>query len=310
MKRIFLIAAAMTLIASVAIAALPQSRYFLHGDGVLSLATNKGPQKFHGRFRNPDGTFDQAALAQINRVFSARAGDPLGEVSPRLIEFIDFIQDQFSPRALVTITSGFRSPERNAALRDNGALAAKASLHQYGMAADLWIKGVPSERIWDFVREQAAGGTGFYHGKNVHLDVGPARFWDETSSKVDTDISDDNKLIGLITDRDIYLPGEQMMLRFIRMTAYPIGVDPRFTLERKTEDGTWKKAQDAGPSFPVRSEAKCLAMSSMEEMSGIGWRVPEGLSPGRYRIRADFCEKRFDKMPDQVATPEFEVSAI
>ena len=46
--------------------------------------------------------------------------------------------------------------------------------------------------------------TGYYHGDVVHIDVGPARFWDETTSGVGTGISDGNKLIGIITDYDVY----------------------------------------------------------------------------------------------------------
>ncbi len=145
--------------------------------------------------------------------------------------FIDFLQDRLKPDALVTITSGYRNPEYNTGLRNRGGLAAKASLHQYGMAADLIMEGVHPETLWDAVKALGFGGAGYYHGKTVHLDVGPARSWDENTSGVGTGISDDNKLIGLVTDYDVYQPGMTVMLRFIRMTAFPIRVIPEFSLK-------------------------------------------------------------------------------
>jgi uncharacterized protein YcbK (DUF882 family) len=282
-------------------------RYFHCGDGQLNLATNKGKAKFKGSFRNPDGSYDEAALRQINRVFLAKYGSRISEVSPRLIEFIDFIQDKFNPGGRVTITSGYRSPKYNTGLRNSGRLAAKASLHQYGMASDFWISGVPSEKIWHYVREMGFGGVGYYHGKNVHVDVGPARFWDETSSKVGTDISDDNKLIGIVADKDIYLPGEQIEMRFIRMTVFPIGVNPTFVLERSGKRVKWDEVDDFTPVFAKAAAGKCPKFSGIGEMLGMRWRLPENLKPGRYRVRARFCDKDLKDMPEEVYTPEFEV---
>ena len=114
-----------------------------------------------------------------------------------------------------------------------GKLAAKASLHQYGMAADLKMEGVPARRVWEYVKALGFGGTGYYHGQTVHIDVGPARSWDEKTSGVGTGISEDNKLIGIVTDFDRYRAGETITLRFTRMTAFPIGVAPQFDLVRR-----------------------------------------------------------------------------
>lgn len=285
----------------------PTCRYFHCGDGSLTLATNKGSATFNGTYRNPDGTYDEAALRRINAVFSAKYGSPLSTISPRLIEFIDFLQDRFNPTGRVTITSGYRSPRYNTNLRKNGKLAAKASLHQYGMAADLWITKVSSEKMWHFVRELGFGGAGFYHGKNIHVDVGPARFWDETSSKVGTDISDDNKLIGIVADKDIYKPGEPIVMRFIRMTAFPIGVRTTFVLEQQNKDDEWKNVSEFTPTFAKAVEGDCPEFKDIGDMLGIGLTLPAKLKPGMYRLRASFCEKRYEQMPESVTTPSFEV---
>jgi uncharacterized protein YcbK (DUF882 family) len=295
--------AAFLLLAADASAAPPQSRYFHHGDGAISVRSGAG--SFAGRYRLPDGTHDERALRRINAVFMARYGDPAASISPRLIEFLDFIQDELAPGSQIKIASGYRSPEYNSGLRSSGRLAAKASLHQYGMAADVSLGRVPSARVWEFVRGLGFGGVGYYHGRLVHLDVGPARFWDETTSKVGEGISDDNKLIGLVADRDIYLPGEEVELRFIRMTAFPIGVERTFALERQDGEKGWREAAKFEPSIPPA--AGCPSFSSIAQMAGLRWRLPAGLAPGRYRVRASFCDRRYDEMPSQVETPEFEV---
>jgi uncharacterized protein YcbK (DUF882 family) len=282
-------------------------RYFHCGDGRLNLATNKGSLTFDGRFRNPDGTYDEAAMRRINAVFSAKYGNALSTISPRLIEFIDFLQDRFNPSGRVTITSGFRSPTYNANLRKKGKLAAKASLHQYGMASDLWITNVSSEKMWHFVRELGFGGAGFYHGKNIHVDVGPARFWDETSSKVGTDISDDNKLIGIVTDKDIYAAGEPVIARFIRMTAFPIGVRSALVLEQLVKDDEWKNVEDFTPAFAKPVTGDCPEFNDIGEMLGIRLTLPAKLKPGMYRLRASFCDTRYEQMPESIVTPSFEV---
>ncbi len=295
--------------ATAAYAALPSSRYFHSGDGVINISRARGGAAFSGRYRKADGAYDPAAMRKIYAVLGASYGNPISAISPRLIEFLDYIQDHFNPQGRISIASGFRSPSYNTNLRNNGKLAAKASLHQYGMAVDMSLSGVKSDAIWEFVKDLGFGGAGFYHGNLVHVDVGPARFWDEETSGVFTDKSDDNKLIELVDDKDIYLPGEPMELRFIRMTAFPIGVSTQFTLEQEQKPGEWKKAAEFAPQLAVTTADACPSFADIGQMMGIKWTLPADLKPGRYRVRASFCNKEWEKMPDAVATPEFEVLA-
>jgi hypothetical protein len=148
--------------------------------------------------------------------------------------------------------------------------------------------------------------VGYYHGANAHVDVGPARFWDETSSKVGSTHADDNKLITLIPHRDVYLPGEEIEMRFVRMTAYPIGVDRRWELETKSDE-EWKTVKAFAPTFAKDSDETCPKFSGIDEMKGIRWTRPKKLRPGRYRIRAPFCDKEWETMPESIASYEFEV---
>lgn len=305
--RFHVLAAAIliALAATEASASAPPSRYAHHGDGLLIL--NSGRGAFNGRFRTSDGAYDAAAMRRINRVFGAAYGNPATEISPRFIEFLDFLQDHYNPRAAITIASGYRSPSYNTHLRERGKLAAKASLHQYGMAADLSIQGVPADAVWNFIKELNFGGAGYYHGKLTHVDVGPARSWDETTSGVGTDISDDNKLIVLVADKDLYLPGEATSLRFIRMTAFPIGVAPLFALERDEGEKGWKRIAELAPPVPAAASGACPQFQDIAAMADLRVVLPADLAQGNYRVRAAFCDRAWEAMPPEVATAPFEV---
>lgn len=282
-------------------------RYYHSGDGRIHIVNAKNGVSFKGRYRTSDGAYDEKALKVIYGAFDAEYGKPLSTISLRLIEFLDYLEDRLRPGSRITILSGWRSPEYNSKLRSRGKLAAKASLHQYGMAADIKMDGVPSERIWNYVKQLGFGGAGYYHGELVHIDVGPARSWDEKTSGVGTDISEDNKLIGLVTDFDMYRPGDRLTLRFIRMTAFPIGVTPQFTLDRVEEDGKLRKSTIFEPSFAVDVDGSCPKFFHIGEMLGIRYQLPIDIQPSRYMIRASFCDKPWQDMPAEISTPEFEV---
>ena len=309
MKNISIAAALLTvslflnaIIGSVAIA--DAARFFHDGDGRLRLISEKNGKTFEGTYRSAEGAYDEAALKAIHGVFGAPFDPDRPKISLRLIAFLDFLEDRLNPGALITITSGYRSPEYNTKVRARGGLAAKASLHQYGMAADFMMAGVASAKVWRFVKDLGFGGTGYYHGRSVHVDVGPARSWDETTSGVGTGISDDNKLIGLVTDFDVYRPEDPITLRFIRMTAFPIGVVPVFFLDG---DGQPGPAVAFEPALGAAEDGRCPRFNDIDQMASIRWNLPSGLPPGQYTIRARFCGDRGAAMPPEVATPSFAV---
>ncbi len=283
-------------------------RFYYGGDGRLSLFCPKNGLSFKGRFRKGKDIYDRKALNKINRLFGAEADAPAADISLRLIEFLDYLQDTFHPNAKIIIASGYRSPQYNTDLRNKGRLAANASLHQYGMAADIRIQGTASKQVWNFIKKLGFGGTGYYHGKFVHVDVGPARFWDEKTSGVGTNISTHNKLIGIVTDYDVYFQGDMIALRFIRMTSFPVGVSPEFVLERVEENGRLKKITGFKPVFATDAPGRCPQFSDIAQMAGISWKLPSDIPSGRYKIRASFCHKEWKEMPAQVFTPVFSIS--
>jgi hypothetical protein len=243
----------------------------------------------------------------MSAVFGAPYQPSRQVLSLRLIEFLDYLEDRLGPGAVLTITSGYRPPEYNTKLRKGGALAAKASLHQYGMAADFILEGVPSKRIWEYVQSIGFGGTGYYHGKTVHVDVGPSRFWDEKSSGVGTGLSDDNKLIGVVTDYDVYGPGEWVTLSFIRMTAFPIKVLSEFKLISNKHRGKSESTFTFRPDSGKITDDSCAEFDNIDQMAFLRWRLPSTILPGRYLIQAGFCGNLWERMPEDVSTPEFEI---
>lgn len=283
------------------------SRFFYSGDGSLHLKNPKNGLAFKGVYRVGDRHYRAEAVEKISAVFGAPDQPSHPVVSLRLIEYLDYLEDRLRPGASITLTSGYRPPAYNSQLRAKGALAAKASLHQYGMAADFILEGVSSKRVWETVQAIGFGGTGYYHGRTVHVDVGPARAWDEKSSGVGTGLSDDNKLIGLVTDFDVYGPGDAMTLTFIRMTAFPINVRSAFSLLSEGSPAKKHAPLTFRPDKLQSGSAACSEFFDIDQMAALRWHLPPDLVPGRYRIEAHFCGGLWEAMPTFVRTPVFEI---
>jgi len=307
-----LLVAAVALLPTPAVAA-PRQRFYTMGDGTLKLRSTKNRHRFSGRFRRADGTYIEAALRKINRVFGASYGQAHSEISLRFIELLSHLRAALKgsrkQRRWVTISSGYRSPRYNRALRDKGGIVAKSSLHQYGMAADLRISGVDSKKLWEHIRTHKLGGAGYYGSPWVHVDVGRPRSWTGSTAGVRKGLSDHNKRIILVARHDIHRRRDTLYLRFARMTAWPIGVARIFALERGTgegEDETWKQVQTFMPR--LGKGKACVKLNSIAEMTGVTWRLPATLAPGRHRVRATFCKSSWEAMPKEVGSFVFSVA--
>ena len=94
-------------------------------------------------------------------------------MDPQLQAILDQILANY-PK--VRLTSGYRSPEQNAA-----AGGAKGSQHLHGNAADLNLSAYPPEvqaQIAEDLRKAGATGFGFYPKSNsIHADIGTPRYW-------------------------------------------------------------------------------------------------------------------------------------
>jgi hypothetical protein len=164
------------------------------------------------------------------------------------------------------------------------------------MAADIKVRKNLAKKIWESVKDMRCCGIGFYGGDSVHIDTGPARYWTQTTSKVRTNISENNKQIMVRTDQDIYLPGEKVKLKLARITAYPVNVVAGFSLLREGQEPQEFSFDGQG--------TECLPVREATERTVV-WTVPENFPrTERIRFRLRFCDKQFPEMPDQIESNE------
>lgn len=98
-------------------------------------------------------------------------------IDPRLLDILGVIQTWTRLNGInrpITILSGYRSHETNKRLEG----AAKNSMHLYGKAADIRIKGIPNEMLAKLIGWLSEGGVGVYRESNfIHVDTGRVRSW-------------------------------------------------------------------------------------------------------------------------------------
>ena len=73
----------------------------------------------------------------------------------------------------LVITSGYRSPQTNAATEN----AARNSMHLYAKAADMYVDGVSMRDLFDACWSRSVSGGMGYYDDHVHLDSGTRRWW-------------------------------------------------------------------------------------------------------------------------------------
>ncbi len=115
-----------------------------------------------------------AGLARLtpNGIRTQHSGVDVKCLKPALVRVLKKVERRYGKP--VTVTSGYRSPKRNASAR-----GAKNSLHIYCSAADIQVAGVDKWALAKYLRSMPGrGGVGTYcHTKSVHVDIGPRRDW-------------------------------------------------------------------------------------------------------------------------------------
>jgi uncharacterized protein YcbK (DUF882 family) len=84
------------------------------------------------------------------------------------------------PNGVIDVVCGYRTPETNAALRQNSSRTgvAEHSQHMEGHAIDIRVPGVSTVALRNAALSLHAGGVGYYPvSQFVHVDVGPVRQW-------------------------------------------------------------------------------------------------------------------------------------
>ena len=145
----------------------------LGGDGRLTLIRPDIGERTASRYRNRDGTYDQAGLNEIQRLMRCRLTGRETPVSILLLEILDAAEDRFGKSGL-TLLSGYRTPKLNSRVPG----AARRSMHMLGWAADIRIAGRSPAEVAAYARKIDAGGVGYYpDAAFVHLDSGRPRHW-------------------------------------------------------------------------------------------------------------------------------------
>lgn len=143
------------------------------GDGRLTITRQDNGEHIRVRYRKKNGSYDQAALAKINRVMHCSLTGKETAISVRLVEILDVVEDRFGKKGL-TLLSGYRTPKLNARVKG----AARRSTHMLGWAADIRIPGHTAAEIEAYAKHGGAGGVGYYPDAGfVHLDAGRPRSW-------------------------------------------------------------------------------------------------------------------------------------
>ena len=82
------------------------------------------------------------------------------------------LRDAKDPNPLLQINSAYRTRRRNATIEG----AAQNSMHIYGRAVDLTMRGISLNQLTSMAAHFNAGGIGIYNSF-IHLDTGRVRNW-------------------------------------------------------------------------------------------------------------------------------------
>ena len=120
----------------------------------------------------------ESSLERLDWLFRDYNIDKSLVMDVRLYDVLSKFQSKFQLKKPIHLTSGYRSKQTNESLRKRSSLAAKNSLHIYGMAADFYIPGVSVKSLREFANKERFGGVGTYKGARfIHIDVGAVRQW-------------------------------------------------------------------------------------------------------------------------------------
>jgi uncharacterized protein YcbK (DUF882 family) len=282
-------------------------RFFFEGNGHLVLRHAYFDTTLDVRYRHADGSYDPAALRQIEHFFRSREDGREAPIPLRLIELLSYIQGHYHPRQMILL-SGFRSPQFNADLRQAGGAVAQASLHTEAMAADITFTGLDMAHLWHQLRDLGTGGVGYYRAnKFLHIDTGPPRFWEATTSRVSENLSADNARVFLRTDFDRYRDLRGAVCALHSVTAYPVmlsthakvaGADEAsITIEPSNgasvnTDGCFAVSSPDAREFRVKSTSVTGGQSAMR---------------GQSRVVLSTCEPRTGKTPAEITSNPIEI---
>jgi len=132
-----------------------------------------------------DGQLIDSAYQELCHILRDVNGRKTAAIDPKLLDTLWGTQAycaRFGIEQPLEILSGYRTPESNLRLIEQGVPAARQSLHIKGKAADVRIARLTPDVLGGLVRSFRQGGVGFYYregpkGGWIHADTGLQRTW-------------------------------------------------------------------------------------------------------------------------------------
>jgi len=150
------------------------------GDGMITVQNQRTGEHATLQYRYPNGELDLNAWQQASYLMrDVRTADGM-MIDPLLLDFMSELRASLglAPQAVVVVTSGFRAPQTNAALRRQSGQVAENSYHMRGQAADIKIPGRDPRDVASMAMKLRRGGVAYYpRSGHVHIDTGPVRTW-------------------------------------------------------------------------------------------------------------------------------------
>ena len=274
-------------------ALLLASRFFVMGDGTLSLVNAHTDDRATVHYRRKDGSYAADELARLRHVVRSQGDAREIDVSLRLVEVLSWLEHAAGGKPLVVL-SGYRSPDYNQGLKAQGKAVAGGSLHTEGLATDLAFPRDQLPRLWHRVRDLDCCGAGYYAKEGfLHVDVGRPRFWEATTSRVDENLSAGNARMFARTEFDRYATGEGMAVTLHAITVPPVLVRREATL--------------AGER--LRVDAELPEHDGCYEVGASGARLRVSGAPRVHRalVVLSTCAPRTERTPETVETNPIEV---
>ncbi len=124
------------------------------------------------------GIYIDENIRKLNHLMRDRRANASIKMDTSLYDQLLRLQLALGTEDPVHVLSGYRTPETNAKLRRRSPGVAKFSLHMEGRAADIYIPGIPVDKLHEAAMDMQAGGVGLYSNSNfVHMDTGALRHW-------------------------------------------------------------------------------------------------------------------------------------
>ncbi len=148
--------------------------------GILTVQNQRSGERDTVRYQFPDGSLNIQGAWRLSYLMRDVRTEQMSAMDPRLFSFLDQIYATLHvPSGTpIIITSGYRTVETNAALRQSSSQVAERSYHTRAQAADIKIPGINGSVIANVAMQLHKGGVAFYpRSGHVHVDVGPVRTW-------------------------------------------------------------------------------------------------------------------------------------